>query len=114
MRQLFDMAPLADSDEEAAFLVSAQDAGVLVENLHRACTWFFRAKARLAPGDLPKLGRMCCNPEKIGRKNALALPQSLRLLALTSPDRIWGLFWSRAMCMAMNLFGLVLSNAGCP
>ena len=24
---------------------------------------------------LPKLGRMCCNPEKIARKNGLALPQ---------------------------------------
>ena len=41
---------------------------------------------------LQKLGRMCCNSEEIGRKNALALPQSLRLHALTSPDRIQGLF----------------------
>ena len=63
---------------------------------------------------LPKLGRMYCNPEKIGRKNALVLPQSLGLHALNSPDRIWGLFWLRAMCMAMNIFGLVLSNAGIP
>ena len=50
------MTPRADSDDEAAwpgcvaaFLDSAQDAGVRVEKLHRACTWFFRAKARLAP-----------------------------------------------------------------
>ena len=46
---IFGMAPRADSDDEAAFLDSAQDAGVLVENLHRACRWFFRAKARLTP-----------------------------------------------------------------
>ena len=43
------MAPPADSDDEAAFLDSAQDAGVLVENLHRACPWFLCAKSRLAP-----------------------------------------------------------------
>ena len=46
---IFDMAPRADSDDEAAFLDSDQDAGVLVEKLHSACTLFFCAKARLAP-----------------------------------------------------------------
>ena len=38
------------------------------------------------------------------------MPQSLRLHALTSPDRIWGLFRSRAMCTAMNILGSVLSK----
>ena len=30
-------------------IFSAQDAEVLNENLHGACTWFFHTKARLAP-----------------------------------------------------------------
>ena len=34
----FDIAPLADSDDKAVILNSAQDAGVQVEYLHRACT----------------------------------------------------------------------------
>ena len=42
-------SPLADSDDEAVVLYSAQDAGVLVETLHLAYTWFFRGKALLAP-----------------------------------------------------------------
>ena len=46
---IFDMAPRIDFDDEAAFLDSAQDAGVLVENLHSVCVWSFRAKAQLAP-----------------------------------------------------------------
>ena len=45
----FDFARQADFDDEAAVLHSAQDAGVRDENLHPACTWFFRAKDRLEP-----------------------------------------------------------------
>ena len=45
----FDFARLTDFDNEAAVLYSVQDAGVRYENLRRACTWFFRAKAQLAP-----------------------------------------------------------------
>ena len=45
----FDIDPWADSDDEAAFLYSAQDAGKQVEYLHLACTWFSRAQARWAP-----------------------------------------------------------------
>ena len=53
--------------------------------------------------------------DKIARKNALALPQSLRLHALTSLDRTWVLFWSRAMSMVTNyMFNSVFSNAVCP
>ena len=44
-----EFAPLADYDDEVQVFDSAQNAGVLDENLHRACTWFFCAKARLAP-----------------------------------------------------------------
>ena len=40
----FDFAGLSDCDD-----YSAQDAGVLDEKLHRACTWLFRSKARLLP-----------------------------------------------------------------
>ena len=60
----FNIAPLADFDEEAAVLDSAQDAGVQVETLHRACTWF--SAPRLC-WHLPKLERMCCTPDKIAR-----------------------------------------------
>ena len=35
---IFDMAPRADSDDEAVFLDSAQDAGVLVEKMHSEYT----------------------------------------------------------------------------
>ena len=45
----FDFVRRADFDDEAAVLYSAEDAGVQDENFHRACTWFFRAKARLPP-----------------------------------------------------------------
>ena len=34
--------------------MSAQDAGVQDENLNCACTWFFRAKARLSPSKTRK------------------------------------------------------------
>ena len=83
------MAPQSDSDDEAAFLDSAQDARAQVENLHLHVHGFSAPKL---DWHLPKLGRMCCNPEKIARKNALALPRSLCLHALTLPDRILGLF----------------------
>ena len=62
----YDIAPQADSNDKAAVLDSAQDSGVLVENLHcalsamSACTWF----------SAPKLDwhlRMWCIPEKIAR-----------------------------------------------
>ena len=38
-----------DFDDEVAVLYSAKDAGVRDENLHRAFTWFLRAKAQLSP-----------------------------------------------------------------
>ena len=63
---------------------------------------------------LPKLGRMCCIPEKTAKKNAWTLLQTLRSHAMTSlQDRIWGLPRSRAMCMVMYLFGSDRSSAGC-
>ena len=46
----FDFARRADFDDQAAILYSAQDAGARDENLHRACTWFFRAKAQSSIG----------------------------------------------------------------
>ena len=46
---MFDSARRANFDGEAAVLYSIQDAGVLDENLRRACTSFSRAKARLSP-----------------------------------------------------------------
>ena len=33
-----DLAPLADSDEEEAFLALDKEAGGLDDNLHRACS----------------------------------------------------------------------------
>ena len=45
----FDIAPQAGSDEEANVLNSAQDAWMLDENFHCSHTWYFSAKARLAP-----------------------------------------------------------------
>ena len=33
-----DLAPLADSDEEEAFLALDKEAGCLDDNLHRACS----------------------------------------------------------------------------
>ena len=62
----YDMAPQADFNDKAAVLNSAQDPGVLVENLHSALsamsayTWF----------SSPKLDwhlRMWCIPDKIAR-----------------------------------------------
>ena len=50
----FDFARWADFDDEAAALCSVQDAGVRDENLYRASTWFFRAKARLLPSKIWK------------------------------------------------------------
>ena len=47
-----DFARRADFDDKAAVLCSAQDAGVLDENLHCAHTWFFRAKALLSPAKI--------------------------------------------------------------
>ena len=41
---------------------------------------------------LLKLERMCCILEKITKRNALMLPQSLRLYALTSLHLFGGLF----------------------
>ena len=44
------------------------------------------------------------------------LRQSLHLHILTVilQDQLWGLPWSRAMCMAIKLLCLVWSNFGCP
>ena len=47
--QHVDLAPQADSREVAAFLPLDQETEVHYDNLHSACTWFFRAKARLDP-----------------------------------------------------------------
>ena len=47
--QHVDLALLTDSHEMAALLPHDQEAAVLDFNLHRACTWFFRAKAPLEP-----------------------------------------------------------------
>ena len=47
--QHVDLAPLTDSREVAALLPLDQEAAVLDDNLQSACTWFFRAKARLEP-----------------------------------------------------------------
>ena len=44
------MAPEAESREVTALLPLDQESGV--HNLHRACTWFFRAKARLEPAKI--------------------------------------------------------------
>ena len=74
---------------------------------------FFAPKLDL---HLPILGRICCIPEKFARKNALKLPRSLRLHALTSPDRILGLFMLRAMCMEhiRLCFHKTLAALACP
>ena len=51
---------------------------------------------------LPKLGRMCCNPEKICRKNALALPQSVCLQWLCMLWLRWtgfGVYSGRGLCV---------------
>ena len=53
---------------------------------------------------LPKLGGMSCVPDKTAKENACTLLQTLRLHALTSPDRIWGLPRWRIMCMPTKLF----------
>ena len=44
-----DLAPLADSREVVSLLPLDQEAGVRKDNLHSACTWFFRAKALSKP-----------------------------------------------------------------
>ena len=41
-----DFAPRADSRDVASLFPLDQEAGVCEDNLRRACTWFFRAKAR--------------------------------------------------------------------
>ena len=63
--------------------------------------------------NLPNLGRMWWIPWKNDRKKAYSLLLSLRLHAHTSPDQIWEWSWSRAIRMAMQIFCLVCSNAGC-
>ena len=57
--------------------------------------------------NLTNLGRMCWIPGKTDRKNAWVLLLSLLLHAPTSPDRFWKWPCSTAMCMAMQIFGLV-------
>ena len=57
--------------------------------------------------NLTNLGRMCWIPGKTDKKNAGALLLSFLLHAPTSPDRFWKWPWSTAMCMAMQIFGLV-------
>ena len=90
------------------------ELGLKLEFCHLTNKWWRLYQSSI--GTCQNLEGSAAISEKIGtgRKNALALPQSLRLHALTSTDRIHGLFWSRSMCMAMNLFSSVLSNAGCP
>ena len=57
---------VADSDDKAAVLPPDEETGVLGENMqcahHHTC--FVRAKALLAPANLPKFGRMCWIHEK--------------------------------------------------
>ena len=100
--QHVDLAPRANSREVAALLPLDQEAGVLGDNLHRACTWFFRSKARLEPA---KSCKDVLNSRKIDTKNVWALLLSLLLHALTSPDRI-GNDLGRGLCAWC-------SNAGC-
>ena len=45
----FSFDPRTDPDGESAVLDFAQDAGVLVEILHRSSTWDLRAKSQFAP-----------------------------------------------------------------
>ena len=56
------------------------------ENVQRAQTLLFRAKARLAPA---KSGQDALDCQKNAKKNALAILLSLCLHALTCPDRLW-------------------------
>ena len=81
-----DFAPRADSRDVASLLPLDREAGVCEDNLRRACTWFFRAKARLEPD---KSWKDVLDSRKADRKNGLALLLSLLLHASTSPDRIW-------------------------
>ena len=43
--QHVELASLADFRYVAAFLPLGQEAGIRDDNLHGACTWYFRAKA---------------------------------------------------------------------
>ena len=105
-----DLAPLADSREVAGFLplTKKQEYELTICTVH--VDGFFAPKL---DWNLTNLGRMYWIPEKTDRKNAWVLLLSLLLHAPTSPDRISKWPWSRAMCMAMQIFGLVRSNAGC-
>ena len=93
----------ADSREVASLLPLDREAGVREDKLHRACTWFFRAKARLEPD---KSWKDVLDSRKADRKNGLALLLSLLLHASTSPDRIWEWPWSRAMCLASSKWAM--------
>ena len=101
----WDLAPRADFREVAALLPLDQEAGVRDDNLHRACFLFLRQSP---DWNLPNLARMCWIAGKTwtDRKKAWVL-----LLSLFGNDL--GRLWSRAMCMAMQIFYLVCSNAGC-
>ena len=67
----FDFARLADLDDEAVVLYSAKDVGVLDENSHSACTWFSRAKARLAPAKTWKDVTGCVHFQEHRQKECL-------------------------------------------
>ena len=106
-----DLAPLADSREVASLLLFDREAGVRKDNLHCACTCFFRAKARW---NLTNLGRMCWIPGKPDRKNAWALLLSLLLYARAHISRSdFGMTLIEGYGMAMQMLGLVHSNSGC-
>ena len=97
----FDIAPLADSDDKAVILNSAQDAGVQVEYLHRACTWFFSVKTPLAPANTWKdVLHSWLNRQKewIGAASSITFACS----------------YFAGQCIVTKISSLAFSNAGCP
>ena len=65
----FDFAPLADSDDQAGALNSAQDARVQVENLHSGCTLVFPCQSSI--GAWQNLERCAVFPRKPQQQNVM-------------------------------------------
>ena len=97
----FDLARWGDFDD-----------GVRDENLHRACTWFFRARARLSPSKTCKDAlHSRQNRQKECIDAVLDITFACSDIVSLMSDRIWGLPWSKIM--SMPIFVLVALQSFC-